>query len=34
MLAKKARAVNWLDQVKWPSWLGLINEEAHKLMPP
>ena len=28
MLANKARAVNWLDEVKWPSWLGSINEEA------
>ena len=22
MLANKARAINWLDEVKWPSWLG------------
>ena len=22
MLARKARAVNWLDEVPWPSWLG------------
>ena len=23
MLANKARAVNWLDEVKWPRWLGV-----------
>jgi hypothetical protein len=22
MLASKARAVNWLNEVQWPSWLG------------
>jgi hypothetical protein len=22
MLARKARAVNWLNEVPWPSWLG------------
>jgi hypothetical protein len=22
MMAKKARAVSWLDEVHWPSWLG------------
>ena len=22
MLVKKARAVMWLDEVQWPSWLG------------
>ena len=25
MLASKARAVNWLDEVQWPSWLGAVE---------
>ena len=25
MLASKARAVNWLDEVQWPSWLGGVE---------
>ena len=26
MLAKKARAVNWLSEVTWPSWLGSAQD--------
>ena len=25
MLASKARAVKWLDEVQWPSWLGAVE---------
>ena len=25
MLASKARAVKWLDEVQWPSWLGAFE---------
>jgi hypothetical protein len=27
MLANKARAVSWLDEVQWPSWLGLAQDK-------
>jgi hypothetical protein len=26
MLASKARAVNWLNEVQWPSWLGVNSK--------
>ena len=28
MLANKARAVNWLDEVTWPSWLGSKEDKV------
>lgn len=27
MLANKARAVQWLDEVSWPNWLGSLKSE-------
>ena len=27
MLANKARAVSWLAEVQWPSWLGLAQDK-------
>lgn len=27
MLANKARAANWLSEVKWPNWLGSMHDK-------